>query len=89
VPALPSQICADIAAKHYTQSAKVLSITPLAPPRPKALKRICQLPNAKPELAFLNPGPGGQGFAETVPSLAAMSDSLLTSSFTALCTGWR
>jgi len=74
VLAYTSRLRANIAIKYYSESAKVLSFAALSLSRSQALERICQLPNAKPELALFNPGTGGHGFAETVPSLAAMSD---------------
>lgn len=68
---------ARIAERHYRQSVPNIDFAVTSLPRSAALERICALPTEKPEFALFNAGTGGNGFAESIPSLAAMSDFFL------------
>ena len=65
---------AEIALRHYSESVKVMSFAVVSLSRNDALERVCQLPRGKPEFVLFNAGTGGNGFSETVASVAAMSD---------------
>jgi hypothetical protein len=73
VLAYTSRERAEIALRHYN-AVEAMSFAAASFPRDGALERICQLPRGKPEFVLFNAGTGGNGFAETVESVAAMSD---------------
>lgn len=78
VVAFTSRQRAEIAAHHYNTATAALDVDITSLPRAFALEqRICLLPRSTPDFVLFNAGTGGNGFAETIQSIVAMSDFFL------------